>query len=449
MPSEGAGRDPLAPGAASLFAGVPEPAAARDLLQHTMNAARLSAGMGAPASRGLLSLRGGVDVEAAPYAELLDAVGGWGKRHAAARVLFADAARQASAALAVAAAPPPLLSPPGALSPRRARSLARAASAGPAGRRLVATASAFAASAAPALSQTMLAAAQRSVLASPLRQGYREPCGLQSFNWTGLLRGGSAGGGGSGGASLRDPLLDAEMPTGVDRDPTLRAMLRLQRARVLAAAHATARTGAAAAAAAAAAPFTSSSSSSSSSSTPAPAAAPYTASEMDGRRVHRALFRAGGGFDARAGAGADAAALARASASAGEQGYSWASGSARALSTQPALPPPPPAPCACPTAQSWAPRRQPGPARTLPAWAQLPPAAQPWQRQPPAQLRAQRRGSAWRAPPPPPAQPLQRARGAQRCWWRAWGQWGGRARALRAQGSAAQPWRSSAALRGF
>ena len=228
----------LAPEAASLFAGKAPPAASRDLLAQTFSAARLSTGTSGGGT--LSSLTGGVDVDKAGYAEVLDALGGWGKRNAVARVIFADSSRQASAALAVASRPQRPASP---ALPRRARSQSR--------RRLAEAAAAFAVTATAGLSKSVrAAAADRTLLASPLRAGIREPSGLASFNWTGFL----SPNGGGGGRRLRDPLMDAPMPGGVDRDPTLRAIVRLQRARVLAAAHATARAGAAEAAAGAAAP---------------------------------------------------------------------------------------------------------------------------------------------------------------------------------------------------
>lgn len=270
---------------------------------------------------------GVVDVGKGPFREVMDAVGAWSKRASAARALFQDSAAQASSARAtiqrgvspprVSSSPkqPPLRPSTGVVTSRAAKRLQASLA--------FSSSSTSAAGAAPTASTSTHGQVLRS-LASPLRPGFRAPCGLQSFNWTGLL-------GPDNGANgrLRDPLLDAPLPEAAEKDPTLRALIRLQRARVLAAAHATAREQHTVVA-----PSSSSSSSTGTaiSRPPRPASA-YSRSERDSKWVTKALFQSasgGRGFDGGRG-GSDSTALASAGASAGEVGYAWRTGSAGAF----------------------------------------------------------------------------------------------------------------------
>ncbi len=313
------------------------PAPALSLLEETHSSARLSSTIGRPVGGGVGGLKGAVDVSKAGFSEVIDSLGAGSKRAQAARVLFADAAAQAAAARGVA---PPLPGGGGggSGSPRR-----RGASTPARSPRATFTAR---------LRGTVAAAtAHGNPLSSPLRPGFRAPLGLASFNWTGFLAPPATRGG------VRDELLDAPLPPGAEHDPTLRALLRVQRARVLAAAHATVGARPSTSPAKVQSPLPQQQPRARRSfgdgkgpggggdgggggdawaaPLPPPPASVYEPRETDGRWVTRALFRTPGGapgFDGSVG-GRDAGAVAAAAAAAGESGYGWRAGSARAFST--------------------------------------------------------------------------------------------------------------------
>lgn len=201
--------------ASSALSGFAAPATAKDLLAATF---RVAAGGGAASA----SVDTGVR-------ELLDVFSAWPSRDKVAAALAADAPACAEAARAIMAAAPksPVMSAP---KGRRVRARARA------------SAPAKPVPSNPQVNVDMIAATLLDATTRGLEESTAGRVTRAAFDWTVYARGSS--GGSSKVTPARAELLDEPLPaaaTALDVDPVVAAAVRVQRARILAAAMATAR----------------------------------------------------------------------------------------------------------------------------------------------------------------------------------------------------------------